>query len=359
MSKLVPKWFEKIGFTTECYELYRNNQDGKTTSQLEREILKFKNSKKTKNKITLLFSINILNEGVHIDDVDGLIFLRKTVSPIIMFQQLGRALKSGNKSPLIFDFVNNISGFNFDDRLKLGSKISIKKIFNKEYMINSDIEVIDYVEQIELLLRRIEKLSAFTTWQAFIDGLVEYKNEHGHCNVPSNHHLYKKCLNIRKDYREGTLNENKFKDLDKLGFKWEISVYDNERWEFMFQKLIEFKSIFGHANVLRSYKDKQLATWVHTQRKFKDTMPNERKEKLLSIGFKFKIAEDENQKNWEEMFDKLLEFKREFKHVNVSSRYKDKKLANWVNSQRKAYKANKLDDYRYDKLVSVGFMFAK
>lgn len=57
------------------------------------------------------------------------------------------------------------------------------------------------------------------------------------------------------------------------------------------------------------------------------------------------------------MFKKLLEFKKEFGHTRVSSRYKDKELANWVNSQKKAYKAGKLTPERYERLVAIGFEF--
>lgn len=60
---------------------------------------------------------------------------------------------------------------------------------------------------------------------------------------------------------------------------------------------------------------------------------------------------------WEAMYQKLIEFKSKFGHVNVSSRYEDKELANWVRTQRKAYKAGKLSQERYIKLIAIGFDF--
>lgn len=48
----------------------------------------------------------MLNEGIHVDDVDGVILLRPTVSPIIYKQQIGRALAAGKeKNAVIFDIV--------------------------------------------------------------------------------------------------------------------------------------------------------------------------------------------------------------------------------------------------------------
>ncbi|MDM8564249.1 hypothetical protein QUF74_01190 [Candidatus Halobeggiatoa sp. HSG11] len=40
-----------------------------------------------------LFTINMLNEGLHIADVGAVILLRPTESPIIFYQQIGRCLQ--------------------------------------------------------------------------------------------------------------------------------------------------------------------------------------------------------------------------------------------------------------------------
>lgn len=61
----------------------------------------------------------MLNEGIHVDDVDGVILLRPTVSPIIYLQQIGRALSAGSKNqPVIFDLVNNFDSLYCIDCLK-------------------------------------------------------------------------------------------------------------------------------------------------------------------------------------------------------------------------------------------------
>ena len=58
----------------------------------------------------VLYSVDILNEGVHVKDIDAIFMMRPTTSPIIYFQQLGRILSfSSRKSKVvIFDMVNNI-----------------------------------------------------------------------------------------------------------------------------------------------------------------------------------------------------------------------------------------------------------
>lgn len=62
------------------------------------------------NKVpTFLSSVNIANEGLHIKGLDAIFLLRKTSSPIIYLQQIGRLLSfSKNKNQLyIFDLVGN------------------------------------------------------------------------------------------------------------------------------------------------------------------------------------------------------------------------------------------------------------
>lgn len=63
------------------------------------------------SKTSILYSINILNEGVHVKSVDSIFMLRQTSSPIIYFQQLGRLLSYSKRKDkvVVVDLVNNIS----------------------------------------------------------------------------------------------------------------------------------------------------------------------------------------------------------------------------------------------------------
>lgn len=53
----------------------------------------------------------MLNEGVHVEGISGVILFRPTISPIIYKQQIGlRFDRWGNSTPLILDVVNNFEG---------------------------------------------------------------------------------------------------------------------------------------------------------------------------------------------------------------------------------------------------------
>lgn len=58
--------------------------------------------------LKLLYAVDMLNEGYHIKDLDGVVMMRPTFSPTIYTQQLGRALTvGGDKIPVVLDLVNN------------------------------------------------------------------------------------------------------------------------------------------------------------------------------------------------------------------------------------------------------------
>ena len=63
------------------------------------------------NTLKLMFAVDMLNEGYHINDLDGVVMMRPTYSPTIYAQQLGRALtvkSEDGKEPLVIDLVNNL-----------------------------------------------------------------------------------------------------------------------------------------------------------------------------------------------------------------------------------------------------------
>lgn len=61
------------------------------------------------DRLHVLFSVNMLIEGLHVEGVDAVLFLRRTESYIVTLQQLGRCLNAeAGKRPVVLDFVNNL-----------------------------------------------------------------------------------------------------------------------------------------------------------------------------------------------------------------------------------------------------------
>jgi len=100
MAARVPEWFGRVDPTPHIYKVYA--VDPGTSKNYE----DFKNDRS--DRLKLLFCIDMLNEGIHVDKIDEVILFRPTVSPIIYKQQIGRALSAGKlQCPIIFDVVNN------------------------------------------------------------------------------------------------------------------------------------------------------------------------------------------------------------------------------------------------------------
>lgn len=80
-----------------------------STNQYKDNIVKIQQLKPVNDTVDLIFCIDMLNMGYHIDDLDGIIMLRPTQSDTIYKQQLGRCISiASNKTPVIFDFVGNL-----------------------------------------------------------------------------------------------------------------------------------------------------------------------------------------------------------------------------------------------------------
>lgn len=104
MKNVVIGWFREAGYDGEIFEYpyYSNN------SKVKKNLYDFE--KNEEEGLKLLFVIDKLNEGLHLDEIDGCILLRTTVSNIIYYQQIGRAIDAGNMNKrVILDLVSNFN----------------------------------------------------------------------------------------------------------------------------------------------------------------------------------------------------------------------------------------------------------
>lgn len=124
-------------------------------------------------KVKILVSVDILNEGIDVPEVDLVVFLRVTHSRIIFLQQLGRGLRLSNtkNKVVVLDFVSDIkrvaSLFNLSNKNKEYKEEGIEILkFNNfnvsfsdstsetffEAVIKDKFEIEDYEDAKELFL---------------------------------------------------------------------------------------------------------------------------------------------------------------------------------------------------------------
>jgi ribosomal protein L28 len=133
-------------------------------------------------------------------------------------------------------------------------------------------------------------------------------------------------------------------------------------WEENFQLLKAYKSKHGDCNVPQRYeKDKTLGNWVFNQRQYgrKGILPDKKIAQLDTIGFMWEnVIEKVNDGKWNVMYEKLEAYKSKNGDCNVPKVYeKDKKLGNWVFTQRRFRRKGILPDEKIAQLDAIGFMW--
>lgn len=350
VSKTVCEWFRKAGISENVIPYVATYKNGQKNN-LE-TIEAFKNG--DENSIHLLFSIDILNEGLHIDST-GVILLRETVSPTIFFQQIGRALSvSNSKKPLIFDFVNNFNSLKimeFKNRLIAAREKLELDTENKE-ITAVDFTLYDESKHIRELLNDISNL-IMDKWDSSFNELCKFFELNNHSVVPSDDEelssLYKWCNKQRFLYSKDMLSQDRIDKLNSVNFPWDIKL---ERWMLKYNKLKDYYTEFNTTKVPASY-DKEMYTWCHTQRLNKAKLSELQISLLNELNFKWKVLDEE----FEERFNELLEYKEEHGDLLVPRRYHNKKFANWVYRIRNPKDKALLSQDRLDRLNEIGFVW--
>ncbi|MFA6970612.1 MAG: Helicase associated domain protein [Gallionella sp.] len=117
-------------------------------------------------------------------------------------------------------------------------------------------------------------------WKKRFDELLQYKQVHGDCNVPTGRYEKAQLQNWvnqqRTLKRNGTLHAERVRLLDDAGFKWEgkgTKVGEdgiNEVWKEYFDEMLQYKLAHGNCRVPTHWAENpQLGGWVVRQRQLK------------------------------------------------------------------------------------------
>ena len=145
-----------------------------------------------------------------------------------------------------------------------------------------------------------------------------------------------------------------------------------DRWEIGFQELLAFKAERGNCLVKHNHKTSSgfsLGGWVHHQRGANRAgkLSQDKFDRLEAVGFVWALAGRVARAayparfSWDEAYQELLAFKAERGNCLVKHNHKTSSgfsLGWWVNSQRKANRAGKLSEDKFDRLEAVGFVWA-
>ncbi len=216
---------------------------------------------------TVLYSIDMVNEGLHAKGCDTVFLLRETTSPIIFYQQIGRAFSvSQTDQPLIFDLVNNFKNLQIEAfRLDYEREVHISKEVNSQTnngtVIRSGIEFIDETQDLRAILESFE--TGQNSWNSAFNEAKAFQNARGHLYPPGGTYLAQWVNGQRYLWKKGKLPEEKCHLLSSIGMNWDAPV--SAVWLTRFNQLKLFIQEKGRNPLPMS--EPSLHHWLRIQRK--------------------------------------------------------------------------------------------
>ena len=346
MIAKVPDWFSKVDKEPHIYSVYSED------AQAEAEFARFKADES--EHLKLLFCIDMLNEGIHVDDVSGVILLRPTVSPIIYKQQIGRALSAGKKqgeNAVIFDVVMNIENLYSIGTVEEEMQVAVRYYRDRgesELIVNEHFHITDEVQDCMRLFRKLnETLGA--SWDLMYQAAERYFETHGNLETTKRYVTEDglslgQWLDTQRKVRagkvKGVLTEAQIARLDKLGMRWKSKADWN--WERYFTAAQAYYR--EHGNLLVNvwdgkYGDVNLGKWLAQLRTYRKSgirnsyLTPERVKALEAVGMVWDVPDY----LWEQNYHAAVRYHREHGNLDVPYYYTDPdgvKLGVWIANTR-------------------------
>jgi superfamily II DNA or RNA helicase len=270
MISHVPEWFSGVDADPNVYSLYCDNPSASEDYQ--------RFNADGSNHLKLLFCVDMLNEGVHVDDLDGVILFRPTISPIIYKQQIGRALSASKKKrPVIFDVVNN-----FDNLYSIGAireelnfAVNFWRNVDGSPIVNETFQIIDEARECRRLFEELEATLA-ASWDMMYAAAERYYEANGDLKVPKKYKTPEGFSlgawlvtqrRVRNGGIYGRLTEARIAKLDAIGMIWDNQLELN--WKANYGEAKHYYEANGNLDTKIDYVTENgvfLGRWICNMR---------------------------------------------------------------------------------------------
>ena len=360
MVSHVPEWFAGVNPDVVVYEAYSDDPG------TDKAFADFKADES--DRLKLLFCIDMLNEGVHVEGISGVILFRPTISPIIYKQQIGRALTAGdNSAPLILDVVNNFEGLCSIAGLQGEMQEAVYRLNANgegDRIITERFEVVEQVHDCRVLFERLQA-SLSSGWNHYFSEASIYYAEHGNLNIPKRYttpaglslgEWLTTQRRVRAGQIPGNLTEQQIARLDSIGMEW--GNRNDAAWERGLEKARKFREQFGNLQVPAKYRTKNgylLGRWINNARKCRNDgkLTEERIRQLDQLGMIWSVFDAK----WEQGYALAMNYAAEHGDLNVPVNYtteEGEKLGAWILNQRTAYTKEMLSQDQIGRLEKIG-----
>ena len=360
MVSHVPEWFAKVNAEVAVYEAYSDDPG------TDKAFADFKADES--DRLKLLFCIDMLNEGVHVEGISGVILFRPTISPTIYKQQIGRALTAGdNSAPLILDVVNNFEGLCSIAGLQGEMQEAVHRLYANgegDKIVTERFEVVEQVHDCRVLFEQLQA-SLSSSWDHYFSEASIYYAEHGNLNIPKRYttpaglslgEWLTTQRRVRAGQISGNLTEQQIARLDSIGMKW--GNRNDAAWERGLEEARKFREQFGNLQVPAKYKTKDdypLGKWINNARKRRNDgkLTEERIRQLDQMGMIWSVFDAK----WEQGYALAMNYAAEHGDLNVPVNYtteEGEKLGAWILNQRTAYAKEVLSQDQIGRLEKIG-----
>ncbi len=254
MAQAAPGWFAGVDEAPHLYRVYSDDPDASTD---------FQNFKQDdSDHLKLLFCIDMLNEGIHVEGIDGVVMFRPTVSPIVYKQQLGRALAAGGRQPVVFDVVNNFENLYSISTMQEEMRTAVQLLYGQGLggeVVTERFRIIDEVQECRALFQKLGE-SLASSWEIYYAAAAEYRRQHGDLLAPKRYKTgdglsLGSWLGTQRAVRSGrapgVLTEEQIARLDAIGMQWENRL--ELAWERGYAHAQAYFEEFGDLDVPARY----------------------------------------------------------------------------------------------------------
>jgi hypothetical protein len=175
-----------------------------------------------------------------------------------------------------------VPALHIEGAFNLGIWVGVQRI-NQDAM---PIELVQRLDAIGFVWNHLQH-----QWEEGFAALEAFKAREGHCRVPLSQFERTFWLGqwVSKQRRsKDTISAEHRKRLEEIGFYWDVRAIT---WEQGFAALQEFKAREGHCCVPQRCIQGAvtLGRWVNQQRRAKDSMPADCRQRLDEIGFVWRV----------------------------------------------------------------------
>ena len=355
MISVSAQWFEKVDSSPKVYSVF----SGDPASSQSFADFKADNDR---SHLRLLFCIDALNEGIHLDDISGVILLRPTVSPIIYKQQIGRAMSaSRSANAVIFDIVDNISGLYSIDSIREEMETVIENyrlLGEGGLVVNEKFRVFDELRDCRELFDKLEG-TLYASWEQMFEMAKRYYEENGDLLPPEGYRteegyrLGQWVITQRASYRDHSslLTPERIEKLASVGMCWDTRL--DRLWNGAYGTVKKYFDENGSLDGIREYSESAGMWLVKQRQKYRAGQLTEAQiEKLESVGMQWELED-----RWSANYEAAREYFLENGNLDIPARYvlpSGVQLGKWCQSERSKYKKGTLPPERRKLLEDIG-----